>query len=168
MSFNFNKPKVIQHTIFWIVYGTFWHFVWSPDWYNLSSIGVSLIFTLANIFAAYSVIYLLVPKLLNKRKILSFLFGLVAVLFVTAALHGLVLYGYLYFLNPSAVGAFFGSDMATPSLLGSNTSAMLLVLALQQYFSRKTEEDRRKEIEKQNLETELKYLKNQLKSTLSF
>ncbi len=162
MNFSINKQKAVQHSLFWIGYGAFWHFIFSPEWYNLSSISVSLVYTLSNILAAYTVIYFLVPYLLNSRRILLFLIAMMGVLVATSALHGAALWGFFYLIDPSIPNQFFASDIALPSILGSNSSAILLVLALQQYFSRKGEESRRKEIEKQNLETELKYLKDQL------
>lgn len=159
---KWNKKKVIQHSVFWLVYTIFWHFVWSPNWASLASIVVSLIYTASNIFAAYTCIYWLVPKFLNKREHVLFFLSCIILLFVTAVMNAGVLLGFLYLYDPTAPAEFLDQPMAYGSFLGSNSSAILFALAIHEYFKRKEAEKRKEEIQKENLETELKYLKNQL------
>ena len=159
---NINKNKTIQHSLFWLAYTIFWHFVWSPHWADIHSVVVSLIYTSSNIFAAYTCIYWLVPKFLNKKKFVLFIASIVVLLFIAAGLNAGVLLGFLYSIDHSAPAAFLAEPMNSGSFLGSNSSAILMALAINQYFKKKEEEKRREEIEKENLTTELKYLKNQL------
>ena len=159
---TFNKKKVFLHAIIWLSYTAFWHFIWSPSWNDPWAFGVSIMYTLANVFGVYFTIYWLVPHTLNQRKWFLFFLGIITVTALAIGLNILLLWIYVGALDPDAFTSFYDTPEAWSSYVGSNSICIIIALAIQQFFNRKEEEKRRKEIEQEKLQAELKYLKNQL------
>jgi two-component system, LytTR family, sensor kinase len=168
-----NKYK-LYHIPFWIAYHLLWMIINignSTEMFNYlfgEHLPIKFIgYIIFQALGAYFALYFLIPKYLNKGKYLPFIIGVLITIFITT---GLITAGY--FLNAYWTGIPFEemfekkpsqwfeiySRVALPSTVGSMTLAMSLKLAKNWVNAEK----RRLVLEKENVETELKYLKSQI------
>lgn len=67
-------PAILLHIFFWLGYYALFGFVWAEDGNYRDSYYLEFILLPARIGAVYTSIYLLIPKFLEKRKYLQFVF----------------------------------------------------------------------------------------------
>lgn len=164
------KQPVIQptpihwkyHVIFWVLYSLFWHLIQAEEIFNWRSILVGAVYTLVNILLVYGNVFYLMPRFLYKKKvglyIITFTIAyLVACLFLFGAILGLFhLYGVENLKSLVYTPAMLGST------LGSNLSAATVSMIIHLIRQRNAQQYYQQRLEKEQLTTELKFLKSQL------
>lgn len=153
--------------LFWVAYGSFWHFVFAPepiDWYNAI---FTSIMTITQVVAVYMHLNLLMPKRWSGEMSIPVYGILLMVLtFLGTGLTWVLLYGafsiipYAEGLTASLQYAFFTYWIGP--LLGSMGMAITSTGALNLFARRREQERREKELEHANVNTELQYLRGQL------
>ena len=159
-----SKRKWLYHVIFWVSYTMFWHVSMSPKPFVIGSMAISLSFATGDIFAVYTNLYLWMPKFLYKKKYLQYLLLNVITIFLGTVIIALLWYAsVLYFWNPDISFFDFVHDpFVSSSLIGSTFGVVFLTSAVK-LVKRSFESERRaKKLEKEKMETELKFLKSQL------
>ncbi|MDC8002833.1 histidine kinase [Aureisphaera galaxeae] len=163
----------LHHLVFWSVY----HYLWWSFYMNSSitafeSLGTPiyltkfLLFVLVQAAGVYFCLYYLIPKFLEKGKILSFLlltlitvvfmaFVIMLGIYMATALAGMD-YGGAFKYHVDSVTTVFKKD-AFPSSVSSMTFGISIKLAKNWLDSNR----RRQELEREKLESELKFLKSQ-------
>ncbi len=162
----------LYHLIFWFLYHYFWWALRSGALEAVNNIFFSvystkfLFYVVMQALGVYFNLYYLVPKFLQTGKYLIYVpallltilltsFGIIGGYYVNAAVVGIP-FQELFQVAPSDFLQLFKSN-ALPSTLASMTLAMSIKLTKNWVASEK----RRNEAEKENLSTELKFLRSQ-------
>jgi len=151
---------------FWVIYGTFWHVVFSPEAFAFSSLLISGLLTFWQAVATYSHFYLLLEPRFRK-KISTWLYAISIVplvLFVCA-----LSYGSMYLFFRVALGAGPAAEFVTEAdsywqgaILGGMGMAVAITGAIYLFRRRREQEQREQQLEKARTEAELAYLRGQL------
>jgi sensor histidine kinase YesM len=150
----------MHHVILWVVYYLFWVYVLSPgitkaDFYINSFVIVSI-----HALVSYFNIYFLFPLFLQKRAYFKYFLAIVLSISLGSLLEAAV------FTKLNTIANEFKSGLLSPRFLLSTamaityTTAVTMSLKLVKYWYER--ERLAKELEKINVETELKYLKSQI------
>ncbi|WP_212748434.1 sensor histidine kinase [Maribacter algarum] len=163
----------LYHLIFWFFYHYFWWALTSGSAIEAANNIFFSDYTIKFLFyvgmqalGVYFNLYYLIPKFLQKGKYLVYIpaliltvlftsFGIIGGYHLNAAVVG-VPFQELFKIAPTEYFLLFKSN-ALPSTLASMTLAMSVKLAKNWMASEK----RRNEVEKENLKTELKFLRSQ-------
>ena len=161
----------LYHIPFWFVYGYLWWVLSGRSfvWPTLAIFSVYIIkFSSYWIWETVAVmfnLYFLVPRLLERNRVGAYVASVVALILVTSAL---IVPGYYLtaWVKGQPMTAVWGADTSFWSLWTANpipavTAAMTLALAI--HLARKWYQTRQRAqaLEKEKLETELKFLRNQ-------
>ena len=152
------SSRIFQHSIFWGIYSLFFTFIAGWHWVDFVSVLISLP---PIIFGAYIISYLLIPKLILKKKyifgilliIVTFLIVLIIDIFITQLI-----------IIPLTI-AELGDNIYYPSLINFITwegVPIFLFIAMKLLKGWFTEQLERDKLAKINLQTELQLLKAQL------
>lgn len=160
-SFYLFNSRILSHIIFWI--GILFIYTFFPYIYrgNFAAIlKTNLLFLPQDIIAVYFVLYVLFPKYLIPFKFVRFiLFSILTILFLTLISVFVSYYilpsTELYYTNRSVEEQFANSLIILFSITGMAATIKYVRLNLIHQFQRK-------DILMQQMETELKYLKNQI------
>ena len=166
----------IYHIPFW----AFYHLMWGAAEFSLMGVLdmlfnsqryiMFLVYVLVHTFAVYFCLYFLLPKFLEKGKLLPFILLLSSCIVFTS---GSVLAGFYltsYFTGlPLSYFCGFESDstiydifrFCTTGILPHTSGAVLLGLTIKLIKTRNLAKKRQQKLEKEKLETELKFLKSQ-------
>lgn len=162
MKSLFSK-KWTWHLAFWSAYTLFWHLVSTPDPRSWPALVTSIIFTLVNAAAVYFNLYALMPRYLYGKQYGKYVGSLAANVVLSSVLLAALLYGWFFLISPESVVGFFSEPyQVIGSTVGSNTTAVFLTTAIYLLRRHVLMERRQKELEREKLETELKFLKSQL------
>ncbi|MEB2776391.1 histidine kinase [Algoriphagus sp. D3-2-R+10] len=161
----------LYHLPFWALYHYLWLTYYEENitaFTNFSFPPLAINFLFFVIFQAlgvYFCLYFLIPRLLEKDRLLLFLISVfltilvVSLILMSGYFIGTELFGYdpyeVHFKNKSPWVIFKNS--ALPSTVSTMTFGMSIKLAKSWLIS----QSRRRELEKEKLETELKFLKSQ-------
>ncbi len=152
--------------IFWVVYGLFWHVIFSPETFAPSNLTISAILTSWQAVATYAHHrFLLEPRANDKLSILPYILAVVLLVGVCSALSGSSLYAFFVtVLTPDATVEFLGEfwDYWVGSILGGMTMAVATTGAIYLFGRRRDLEKREREREFAHTQTELAYLRGQL------
>ncbi len=156
-------PPWPVHVSFWLGYTAFWHTVFTPDLFSLLSFVTSSIYTLCHAGASYFNIFVLMPRLLNRKHYLPYIAAVVVTLFLSAGLLGLLLYGWFEWVSPGR-GSTLLEDRTylIASLLGSTFTALGLTTVIQLLLQRRRLERRQRQLERDKMTAELQFLRGQL------
>jgi len=156
---------------FWALYHFFWHTYYEGNitaFTNFSYPPLAINFSFFVIFQAlgvYFCLYFLIPRLLEKGRLLLFLISVIVTILVVALIIisgyfiGPEMFGYdpyeVHFRHKTPLTIFKSS--ALPSTISTMTFGMSIKLAKSWLNSQR----QRRELEKEKLEAELKFLKSQ-------
>lgn len=164
----------LYHIPFWLGYHYLWWVISLGSPAKVNSTIIILPFAIKFSFylvfqalAAYFNLYYLIPKFLEQSRFLAYIIRLILTLIVASLL---VVSGYYFssFVTSRSLSELYGGGSeadcfmrflgnAFPSTVASTTLAMSIKLA-KNWIQTKSRE---KELEKEKLETELKFLRNQ-------
>lgn len=163
----------IYHIPFWLVYHVVWWWITigslSDVFYSIFALDYTSKFLFAVIFQAVGVyfnLYFLIPKFLKKRKYVSYFLWVIFSIVVTAVLttSGYYFGAYLSDLSFEQLYDIAPSNwryILTSRSLPSAAASMTLGMSLKLTKNWIQAERKQQELEKEKLETELKYLKSQ-------
>ncbi|MEM8584020.1 MAG: histidine kinase [Bacteroidota bacterium] len=168
MKFNYVLKKGwIADSIFWLVYGAFWHFVFAPEPFSIYNAVFTLCMTLAQMATVYVHLNMLMPAR-DSRQMSVAAYGLLVALLTLlgSVLTWLLLYG-VFSLIPYSEGLLASLRLAIFSywlgpILGGMSTAVAVTGAAHIFIKRRDEERREKELEHEKVNTELQYLRGQL------
>ncbi|WP_299438414.1 histidine kinase [uncultured Aquimarina sp.] len=161
----------IHHLLFWFVY----HYMWwaigigsaKEAAYNIFFSPYTTKFLFYFIFQAAAVyfnLYYLIPKFLEKRKYLEYLFLFALTTFITVII---ITFGYFVtaYVSPSSFTELFGDQtfvkLLKSSPLSSTLASMTLAMSIKLAKNWIKSQQRQLLLEKEKTETELKFLKSQ-------
>jgi len=151
--------KKLYHPIFWIVYTSIWFFIsGKPDWYNF---GINLIYMSMSIFAVYFNSRILMRHLLNQGKNVTYSICLILLILSSAFVLYLALLGFFNYFEISK-GGFFETPNIIGSTLGSVASSTLVLMVVEIVRNSRRTQKLNQQLEKDKLETEVKFLRSQL------
>ncbi len=163
----------LYHLAFWFFYHYFWWAVTSGSAVEavenifFSHYSTKFVFyVVMQALGVYFNLYFLIPRLLQKGRYWSYIFSLVLTIFVTSA-------GIIggYFVNAAVVGIPFEELFYIPpsgffelfknNALPSTVASMTLAMSIKLTKNWMASEKHRNTIEKEKLQTELKFLRSQ-------
>lgn len=147
----------------WVLYTLFWAAVSSPRPLTLLSVATSAIFTLFNAAAVYTLLLVLVPRLLKKRRYWQFALALALLLALASALLAGALYGWFSLVEPALLEVFFHpGNLAVKAVIGSTLTATFPALGVYLIIEWIRVERHNRQLREEKLQAELNVLKNQL------
>ncbi|MEM6264812.1 MAG: histidine kinase [Bacteroidota bacterium] len=162
-AYRWFVQRKLYHIPFWICYTLFWYFLFARvDFWD--ALPTNLVYMSAYILSGYTVLYLLMPRLLFKRRYILFVLALlVSYAFWSVALG----VGLMSLWKESLVGI---SDMEEAyqraefigATFGSILPTMLIVLGIGLVKKWMSIQQKNRRLETDNLATELELLKSQL------
>ena len=156
-------PRWTYHVGFWVCYTLFWHFLFAPSPFSVWSLMVSMIYSSCHALGAYFNIYLLLPKLLNHKRYLSYGFSLLLAIACSSVLLMVSLQAFFEWASP---GYDYWSSMDRINLLGSTVgstfSGIMMVMGIKMVRQRLQQEKSTRRQEKKQLQEEIKFLKSQM------
>ena len=160
----FFSNRWYYHTVFWLVYNGFWHLMFSDSILTVSSLTVTSFYFLAHLSASYLNIYWLIPSFLDRKQYGLYSLLLILDCLVFSALLGALMIGYFQFaFGPEGLEYVAAeTNVFLGSVIGSTCSTVLLVMAIKASKEKLWLNSKAKNIERERLETELKFLKAQL------
>ena len=150
----------MHHAILWVVYYLFWVYVLSPGITKADFYINSFVIVAIHALVSYFNIYFLFPLFLQKRAYFKYFIAIVLSISLGSLLEAAV------FTKLNTIANEFKSGLLSPRFLLSTamaityTTAVTMSLKLVKYWYER--ERLAKELEKINVETELKYLKSQI------
>lgn len=150
----------MHHVILWVVYYLFWVYVLSPGITKADFYINSFVIVAIHALVSYFNIYFLFPLFLQKRAYFKYFLAIVLSISLGSLLEAAV------FTKLNTIANEFKSGLLSPRFLLSTamaityTTAVTMSLKLVKYWYER--ERLAKELEKINVETELKYLKSQI------
>jgi two-component system LytT family sensor kinase len=146
--------KTIPHLLFWIIFILFWTAL-SAGVGILNALTNALIFAFFHSIVAYTNIYILFPKLLQKRKYLLYLLFLLGSMFLAC-------FPIAWCLSMVNTLSDVWSPLAIISSFLSIFYTVAIVMVLKLTKSWYDRDKRTKELEKESMQAELKFLKSQI------
>lgn len=151
----------LYHIPLWLGYQYFWFWLFGSTGQFFTLPGMLLFFgyLVAQAGGSYVVIDYLMPRFLSERRYLMFL-----VFFLLTTLGSTLLIILCYYLSLEPFGAwedFYRSERFLPATLVSTLNTLVLVLLLKLGKAWIVERQQTRELERENLETELKFLRSQ-------
>ncbi len=156
---NLSRTK-IHHVLFWLVYGLFWMYLYSFDSTPFNALVNASVFILIHGVVSYFNMYVLFSKML-KRK-LYFYYAVSILMSVTLACFALAfVFSHLNTIDEQSKRTIWELNFfITNAISVSYTVAITMSLKLvKQWYER---EQMTRNLERINIETELKYLKSQI------
>jgi len=153
------RNRTSIHVLSWLLYYLFW--VSISGGISLKNLLINSIFLSAQIGAVYTCTAWLMPKLLYKKRIISFIPLLVATVILFAALLAFGLKAYFDFQGWSDDGYFSFPTILGPTL-GSVGTATIFALVAKLVKDNYINERRAKAFETEKLQQEIKFLRSQL------
>ena len=159
----------LYHLPFWVVYQLFWGLVFSRgEVFSWIGIEYIVMYTLTEGIGAYFNSYYLVPKLLRKKKYLWYVLALCGDIVFTSVLVSLGIYLIAYQIIGEWVSLqnliyVYGSTSAfIGATFSSAATSIFVVMVLKLGKEWLKEQARNQELEREKLETELKFLRAQV------
>jgi len=149
--------------LFWLGYTLFWHLLFSPNVFSILGLLYSSIYTIWHAVASYVHVGVLMPRYQQSKRLIAYLIFTLAVTF--AAGMGLAIGTGAFTRLWSDAGtpwfyidweAFFGPFFAS-TLMGVVSTGLLHL-----FIKRRKLFQRQRELEKANLEAELRFLRGQI------
>lgn len=159
---RFFKNRWLYHSVFWISYNTFWHVIYSDHFFSWKSFFITLIFGVCHISASYTNNYYLMPKYFATKRYAPYLFLLTLNILFFSLILGIALYYAFTAFAPKAIEALYNTHYIFGATIGSTSSTVALVMIIKMVKQKWQTEQVNQRLEKDQLQTELKFLKSQL------
>lgn len=161
---NSIKENRKWHWVFWITYFLVNHILFSPENESFSSqsLAITLLFTLTNVATAYATLDWWFVKFYKKQQYGYFILAIILTILICGTILFFVLYfSFTYVLNENVNLSAFSYAFLGPAYLSnlSGISALFIPNVVRQRIDM---ERRNRQLEKEKLESELKFLKSQL------
>ncbi len=151
---------------FWLLYGMFWHLVFSPETLVWPNLIISGILTFWQATATYlHHYYLLRPRTNGLISLPLYVLGVMLLITVCSVLSGLEIYAFFAaVLGEKSTGVFVQGfwNYWSGAILGGMTMAVALTGAIYLFGRRREQEKRERELEHDRTQTELAFLRGQL------
>ncbi len=154
------SQRWVYHSIFWLSYTIMWHLIAAQHPFTKYSLLISGLFMIVDIGASYTNLYVLLPRFFYKKFYIKY-----AILFVAniAFFIGLMLFlwsllEFSFYGTTNIAKSTYVFSSVFGSVMGVVTITMLVKLGKRSLQTERKNE----ELEKEKLETELKFLKSQL------
>ena len=158
----------LYHLPFWIIYQLFWGIIfYRSEVFTLIGLEYILMYTLTEAVGAYFNVYYLIPTLLRRKKYGAYLLALGANIVVTSGLVALGIFLISYQIAGEWVSVeqmvyVYGSPGALIGATFSSAATAIFVVMIvtlgKEWLNEQTKNQR---LEKEKLETELKFLRSQ-------
>lgn len=128
MPYLFNS-RILTHVTFWVCYYLLFGFIWARDGNYQAAYFLEFVLLPIRIGVAYVALYVLLPRLLLKKKFVQFIIYFGLALIIGAVLQRLFIYFFLErneTFNLSAIFAF--RDLLRAIILINSTALFLLAL----------------------------------------
>ena len=152
-----SRQRILSHLLFWLAVMTFFYFVFQTN-RPLRTLAINVGFMPGHLIFVYSLLYVLVPRFIQKKNIYISIFIFLVVLF-TAILYGR--WADTYLLHYSHLNKFWvprSFPRAIFAFFSVGWIAVSIKLLKYSYFEKET----RQQLEKEKLTVELELLKAQL------
>ena len=157
------KQRILTHIGFWIAYFIFSHLIFSPILFSWQGMVTTLIFMTIPAISAYFNLYVLIPRLLDQKKYAWYIISLPALVILTSFALGTAIYLWFQVTYPPAWDAYVSNKEAMMgSIYGGSFSIIFLTMGIFLIRRRIINDQRQKALERANIETELRFLRNQL------
>ncbi len=152
----------VHHFLFWLLYWLFWVFLYTSSSQTslLNAFINSFIINVVHASASYFNIYILFPRMLRKKLYLYYVASIVLSVLLSCFLLAYVFYNLNTISEESKLTIWSTSFFMTNAIGISYTVAITMSLKMvKQWYER---EQLTRNLQKLNVETELKYLKSQI------
>ncbi|MTE26013.1 sensor histidine kinase [Winogradskyella ouciana] len=159
------KNRIFRHVLYWVAFNLFFGFIWGTYDCNFSkSIIIELSLLPSRILLVYMTLYYLIPKLVLKKKIVSFLISYcVLLVFITIFIQKPILWYVVrpYYLIDWKEEDYLSVISVANTLFDINRAAIIpLIVAFYRIYY--TNQKKLLILEKDKLKSELTQLKNQI------
>lgn len=100
MKYYIFDSKILTHVLFWTAYFLLFGFIWTRDGNYRDAYALEFVLLPVRIMAVYMMIYMLIPRYLEKEQILKFGAGYVLLLLISGLVQTVIVYFYRE-MNPS-------------------------------------------------------------------
>lgn len=150
----------VHHFVFWALYTYFWFFLLSVNLETKPALINSLIIISVHALISYFNIYILFAKLLKNKEYFTYVVSLILTVLLGIFLLAMAYYNVETISDQSKDSIWAWEFFRTNAISISYTLAITMSLKMvKQWYER---ERMTKDLEKINMETELKYLKSQI------
>jgi two-component system response regulator LytT len=94
MKYYIFNSKILTHVLFWISYFLLFGFIWTREGNYLDAYTLEFVLLPLRIMAVYVMIYMLIPRFLEKEQYLKFGLSYVLLLLISGILQTLIVYVY--------------------------------------------------------------------------
>jgi len=94
MKYYVFNSKILTHVLFWISYFLLFGFIWAREGNYLDAYTLEFVLLPARIMAVYVMIYMLIPRFLEKEQYVKFGLSYVLLLLISGILQTLIVYFY--------------------------------------------------------------------------
>ncbi|MEO1624782.1 MAG: histidine kinase [Bacteroidota bacterium] len=158
-----DKKRIALHVTFWLIFFLYNHIAFAPYPFQLTGMFTTSIFVFNHIVAVYINFLVLMPRFFERQR--YFLYGLsLLLLCVLSSVNlGLMIFAWFEIMYPPAWDSLYASkELFVGTFFGSTTSYVFLTTVIRMVRQRTAFDKWQRQLEKEKLETELKFLKNQL------
>lgn len=160
-SYHWFVKKKLYHIPLWLLYETLASFVFSKDAALDWRTGIIILFySIGHACGAYFNSYYLIPKYLKKKKYTQY----IALFILNLAISPLIIvFGFFasFKFDPEILSYFFSSDAFFPTIYASSFSTIVAIMIFHMTTDWIATQQKNRQLEKEKLETELKFLRSQ-------
>jgi len=159
---NIVKENRKWHWVFWLAYFLINHLVFSPEFWSPFSLAIQFIFLIHNAGSAYVILDKWIPQFYLRKRYLYFVLAALATVLLFTLLLNATLLVFISHFGTGIVDSNTYSWELQVSALMSNISGIAF-LTIPYFISQRVAMERRnRQLEKEKLASELKFLKSQL------
>ena len=159
---NFLKGNRKWHWVFWSIYFLINHLLFAEDRFSFGSLLTNLLFTVHNAGTAYVTLDWWIPKFYNKRKYVQFIIATFSTIVIFSILLTASLFPIYNSFDEWHPDIYTFLSAFNGSIFWSNFSGITFLIIPYFLLQRIEMENRNRQLEKEKLEAELKFLKSQL------
>src|SRR6187401_2000754 len=94
MKYYVFNSKILTHVLFWISYFLLFGFIWTREGNYQDAYALEFVLLPVRIMAVYLMIYMLIPRFLEREQYLKFGLSYVLLLFASGLLQTIIVYFY--------------------------------------------------------------------------
>ena len=119
------NSRIATHIVFWVLYYVFFSFLWSQNGNLFRSFELEFILMPIRMATSYLSLYLLIPRLLAKEKVLPFISSYLLLVFIGGMIQRILTYYFHEFFFPGD-SPLFSITMIIRSIVLINSTVMFL------------------------------------------
>ena len=149
-----DRKRIGLHVLFWVIFFLYNHLAFAPMPFSLTNIVTTLIFIFSHILAVYTNLFVLIPRIFGKRRYALYVLSVIGLCVFFSIFLAVMIYSWFQWMLPDAwLGFSSDKEMFVGTFFGSTSSVVFLPTGIRMVRQLMTTEKRRRELEKEKLES---------------